>query len=99
MNVRKCRSQSDLEAAYAVIHELRPRLCYQDYISIMEEAKKRYDYELIAIFVDSKCIAAMGDRTLFDFVHGKQGPLPIKKNLWKQKATARPSEVLGILFS
>lgn len=71
MNIKKCETHADFEAVFPVIRELRPHLTFQEYTSLMMEAKIRDDYEIVAIFQGPKCIAAMGFRILFDFVHGK----------------------------
>lgn len=71
MKVRKITTHADLEAVYPVIRELRTHLTFQDYISLIAEAKVRDEYELVAVFNGEQCIAAMGFRVLYDFVHGK----------------------------
>jgi GNAT superfamily N-acetyltransferase len=71
MKIRTCSCNADFEAVFPVILELRPGLTFDDYSSLIAEAKKRDEYEIVAIFEGPKCIAAMGFRILFDFVHGK----------------------------
>ena len=71
MNIKKCETDSDFEAVFPLIRELRPHLAFEEYLSLIMEARKRDDYEIVAILDESKYIAAMGFRILFDFVHGK----------------------------
>ena len=60
-----------LEAIYPVMRELRPKLTFSDYMSLVAAAKAHNGYELIAMFDGTQCVAAMGFRILYDFVHGK----------------------------
>jgi GNAT superfamily N-acetyltransferase len=71
MTIKKCETDADIEAVFPVILELRPHLTFREYTALMTEAKIRDDYEIVAIFDGPKCLAAMGFRILFDFVHGK----------------------------
>lgn len=64
-------SQENLELAYSVMHELRTQLSYENFQKLYSEAKERDQYDIIAIKRDSRIIAVMGYRILYDFVHGK----------------------------
>ena len=71
MMLREIVSPADLEVAFPVIKELRPHLDFAGYISLYESAKVRDDYKLVSFFEENRCLAVMGYRILFDFVHGK----------------------------
>ena len=71
MNIRKCQSSADLTAVYPIMRELRPKLSFEDYSYLTQMAQERDEYEIIAAFEEEECVAAMGLRILFDFVHGK----------------------------
>ena len=71
MEIQIAKTPADFEAMFPVIRELRPHLSFADYAALIEESRKRDEYELVAIFDGANCIAAMGFRILFDFVHGK----------------------------
>ena len=71
MNLIVADTPAILEAVYPVIRELRPNLTFADYTSLVAEAKARNEYELVAMFDSDKCVAAMGFRILYDFVHYK----------------------------
>jgi ribosomal protein S18 acetylase RimI-like enzyme len=61
----------ELEAIYPLMKELRPKLTLSDFISIYEQAKAANQYTLIGAYSGEECIALMGYRILYDYVHGK----------------------------
>jgi ribosomal protein S18 acetylase RimI-like enzyme len=61
----------DLEQAYQIMKELRTKLSLKDFISIYNQARSADQYTLIGAFVGDECVAVMGYRILFDYVHGK----------------------------
>ncbi|MBI3556163.1 MAG: GNAT family N-acetyltransferase [Deltaproteobacteria bacterium] len=71
MKIIKAENHRDFEAIFPVIRELRPNLTFHEYTDLMMNAKLRDDYDIVAVFDGPKCIAAMGYRILYDFVHGK----------------------------
>lgn len=71
MILREIESPVDLERAFAIIRELRPRLSLEDFLEIRHAARSRDEYRLIGIFEDECCLSIMGFRILFDFVHGR----------------------------
>ena len=71
MIIKKMETHADYEAVFPVIQELRPHLTFAEYTSLLTEAQKQDDYEIVATFDGDKCVAAMGFRVLYDFVHGK----------------------------
>ena len=50
---------------------LRETLTFEKFISIHEAASSRDDYTLVAAFEGDHCVALMGYRILFDYVHCK----------------------------
>lgn len=62
---------SDLKRFFPVISELRPRLTFNEYVELYNEAHKRDEFNLVAIEEDNIVLAVMGYRILFDFVRGK----------------------------
>lgn len=71
IELRKALTEAEIAATYPVIRELRQDLTLPDFISLVAEARRRDDYELVAAFEGAACVAAMGYRVLFDLVHGK----------------------------
>lgn len=71
MEIRTIKAKFELEAIFPILCELRPHLTFKQFLEIVSESAKRDDYELVAIFDGSKCVAVMGIRILYDFVHGK----------------------------
>jgi ribosomal protein S18 acetylase RimI-like enzyme len=71
MTIREILSPADLEMAFLVVKELRPLLSFSDYMSLYEDAKVRDGFKLVGLFNDNICLAVIGYRLLFDFVHGK----------------------------
>jgi len=71
MEIVEVKTQEALEKCFPVLKELREDLTFQNYTYLYEEAKSHDDYRLVAVFENHQCIALMGYRILFDFVHGK----------------------------
>lgn len=71
MNLIPVTTPEVLERCYPVLRELRETLTFQEFLSIHDAAKDRDDYTLIGAFEGDRCIAVMGYRILFDYVHGK----------------------------
>lgn len=71
MTAREITAAAELKVAFYIIKELRPHLNFSDYVSIYEQSKTRDEYKLVGLFEGAQCLAVMGYRLLFDFVHGK----------------------------
>lgn len=71
MVIRKIENPEDLEIVFPIIKELRPHLNFSEYTSLVSEASKRDEYEMVAAYDNDHYVGAMGFRILFDFVHGK----------------------------
>ena len=61
----------ELEACFLVLKELRTSLTLEEFRQIYSEARRRDQYTLITAFEDGRCLAVMGYRVLYDFIHGK----------------------------
>lgn len=70
-NIFVAKSKTDLERCFSVMHELRPHLNLEEYLSIYEQAHKHDGYEIVFIEQNGSVVAVMGYRFLFDFVRGK----------------------------
>lgn len=71
MDVKRLDSPQDLEAAFVVLKELRTELEWNEFLEIYANARQRDDYQLVGVLEQTECVAVMGYRVLFDFVHGK----------------------------
>ena len=60
-----------LEKVFPLLKELRPQLDLEEYLRLYKEAKLRDDYKLVGLVRGDYCVALMGYRVLYDFVHGK----------------------------
>lgn len=60
-----------VEKVFPLMKELRPHLDVDQYLRLYKEAKLRDDYRLYGAVRDDHCVALMGVRILYDFVHGK----------------------------
>ena len=69
--MRKAATRQDLELFYPVMRELRPHICYSQFIELYDAAHAADGYELIGVEEDGKLVAAMGYRVLTDYVHGR----------------------------
>ncbi len=65
------KNRNELEKCFPVIHELRPHLDFNTFLSIYENSHKNDGYEIVAIENQGKILAVMGYRILFDLVRGK----------------------------
>ena len=61
----------ELSQCYEVLKELRSGLSLEDFHLVYSQAKERDQFTLVAIFRGRECIAVMGLRVLYDFIHGK----------------------------
>lgn len=68
---RELTSPNELEEGYGVLRELRTTLTFQQFHNLYDAAKRADEYTLLGAFQDGRCVAVMGYRVLFDFVHGK----------------------------
>lgn len=71
VHITEIKTSEGLERCYPVLKELREELSFQDFISTYEAAKQHDGYTFVGAFEGSQCIAVMGYRILFDYVHGK----------------------------
>lgn len=71
IEIKNIKTEAEVERVYPVIRELRTQLSFEDYISLYKQAKLKDEYQLVGAWEDGNCIAIMGYRILYDFVHGK----------------------------
>lgn len=71
MKIVEVRSGSALKTCFPVLRELRTHLDFAQFSKLYLAARKSDDYRLVGMFADKQCVALMGYRILFDFVHGK----------------------------
>lgn len=71
LELRAAKTPSDFEEIFPIMRELRPHLTFDTYAELIREAARRDDYCLVGAYQDGRCVAAMGYRILYDFVHGK----------------------------
>ncbi len=71
MNLDFREINDEFEQAYQIMKELRTKLVLDDFITIYKQAKSADNYTLIGAYVNTECIALMGHRILYDYVHGK----------------------------
>lgn len=72
MDLVEIRTAEGLERSYPIMKELRESLSFEDFVSIYEQAKSRDEYRLVGAFeAGGQCVAVMGYRVLYDYVHGK----------------------------
>lgn len=71
MKLQKISTRRHFSIAYKLIRELRPHLEEETFLSLSREARIRDDYKLVGMFANDECIALIGYRVLYDFVHGK----------------------------
>ncbi len=71
MEILEIKTAKKLEQCFPILRELRTDLSFQDFTRLYEEAKRRDDYKLVGVYDTDRCVAVMGYRILFDFVHGK----------------------------
>lgn len=62
---------ADVVDVLPLMRELRPALGEESFLRLYKEAKMRDDYKLVGLVQADFCVALMGYRILFDFVHGK----------------------------
>lgn len=68
---RELTTTADLGSGFKVLRELRTNLSFERFLELNNAAKHADGYKLLAAFEAGLCIAVMGYRVLFDFVHGK----------------------------
>ena len=61
----------DLREAFSILKELRPVISWEEFLTILKEASQRDEFKLFGAFSDGECVAVMGCRVLYDYVHGK----------------------------
>ena len=71
MEIVELKSPVELEQGFSVLKELRQKLSFQEYMDLYRQASNRDQFCLVGVFKDKKCLAVMGYRILYDFVHGK----------------------------
>mgnify|MGYP000016341214 CR=1 FL=1 len=71
MDIQTLKTPSELEAAFSLIKELRPHLDFSGFMDLYQKAHQHNGYILLGSFENQKCLALMGYRILYDFVHGK----------------------------
>lgn len=71
MEIRHIREDGELASAFVVMKELRPHLTSTSFFNLYRHAHDADGYVLAGIFDKSECIALIGYRILYDFVHGK----------------------------
>lgn len=68
---RELTTTADLGSGYKVLRELRTNLSFERFLELHNAATRADGYKLLGAFQAGQCIAVMGYRVLFDFVHGK----------------------------
>lgn len=68
---RELTTTADLGGGYKVLRELRTNLSFERFLELHNAAARADAYKLLGAFEAGPCIALMGYRVLFDFVHGK----------------------------
>jgi GNAT superfamily N-acetyltransferase len=68
--LRQMTTSNDLKTAFEVLKELRTNLEFAEFLAIYDKASTADRYTLVGCFVGNACVAVMGYRVLFDFVHG-----------------------------
>ena len=71
IDIREIAGPDELRQGFEVLRELRIHLTLPEFNEIYEAARAKDDYRLIGAFEGRQCVAVMGYRILFDFVHGK----------------------------
>ena len=71
MEIVELKSTEELEQAFTVLKELRQKLNFRDYLDIYKKASEKDCFCLVGVFEGKNCLAVMGYRILYDFVHGK----------------------------
>lgn len=69
--LREIETIEDRQRAYEVLQELRPKLTWTQFVCMNATAAARDEFRLVGLFDDGDCVAVMGYRILYDFVHGK----------------------------
>ena len=68
--IRNMTTPNDLKIAFAVLKELRTNLEFAEFLGLYDKASTADRYTLVGCFDGDACVAVMGYRVLFDFVHG-----------------------------
>ena len=68
---RDLTTTADLGIGFAVLRELRTHLGFERFLELHNAATRADGYKLLGAIEAGQCIAVMGYRVLFDFVHGK----------------------------
>ncbi len=71
VEIREIAGPEELRQGFEVLRELRAHLTLPEFHEICGAAMAKDDYRLIGAFENNECLAVMGYRILFDFVHGK----------------------------
>ena len=71
MNIIEIKTPDAIEKSYRVLKELRDSLTFQNFIYLYEAAKEKSDFKMVGVFEGGQCVAVMGYRILFDFIHEK----------------------------
>lgn len=65
------KSTIELTDCFPVVKELRPHLALEDFLSIYKQANQADGYTVVLVKENSRIVAMMGYRILFDLVRGK----------------------------
>lgn len=71
LTLRELETPEDRQRCYDVLQELRPRLTWTQFVCMNAMATARDEFRLVGLFEGQDCVAVMGYRVLYDFVHGK----------------------------
>lgn len=71
MELKVLEAPEALDEVFPVMRELRGNLSLEDYRHLYREARERDQYTIVGLFEGTACLALMGYRILYDFVHGK----------------------------
>jgi ribosomal protein S18 acetylase RimI-like enzyme len=71
LTLREIDTLEDRQRCYEVLQELRPKLTWTQFVCMNAMAGARDEFRMAGLFTDKECVAVMGYRVLYDFVHGK----------------------------
>lgn len=69
--IKPLKTELEFQEGYPIIAELRTELSYDEFKMMLHKAEVADNYSLFGLFIHNKCVAVMGYRFLYDFVHGK----------------------------
>ncbi len=71
ISILEISSREEYEGVFPILKELKSTPPIEEVVRLCHEATKRDQFQLVAAYLDKKCIGVMGYRILFDLTHGK----------------------------